>query len=500
MSMPRAALLLLIACPCFAGNRGEPVVDKSLQEARQLIAKGYRQIFLDEVMIEKTEGLRRVVNQPTKHKGNPIIRHDQTPWQTFRAQLYGTAIYVPEEQKFKMWYLAGARLPVDEPITVDGRICCPNFQLVGYAESRDGFQFELPKLNLVNYNGSTANNLCRISRECAEGVAVVFDRHDPDPQRRYKALYWEHAVPYKGSPVTPVNAMSVSFSADGKQWTNHPDNPVIDFGSDTGQQALWDPERKRYVVFGRFGAGGRKVARSESKDFIRWSPPQLVFQADGKDGPNGQIYGMGISFYEGIYLGLPWLYHAGTNSKIDVQLATSRDGRHWTRVANRQVFIPNGPEGSWDAGLIFTASQPAQVVGDRIFFYYSGAKYDHERPPVNNEWNKTSIGVATLRRDGFVSLDATDKTGVLVTKAFKWPEDTDLHLNVDASDGDATVTVLDADQNEIAGFEQSREIHGDQLDVKVAWSDTSTDLDGLVRLRFTLRKAKLYSYWFTGGP
>ena len=75
---------------------------------------------------------------------------------------------------------------------------------------------------------------------------------------------------------------------------------------------------------------------------------------------------MGITRYEGIYVGLPWMFRQRTTNRIDVQLAMSRDGIAWKRAGGRETFIPNGKKGSFDAGCIFTASQPIQVVGDKM--------------------------------------------------------------------------------------------------------------------------------------
>ena len=481
-----------------------------MTRARRLITEGRRQLFLDDLMIEQLQNVDRNLHQPKKYINNPIVRHDQTPWQQFRAQLYGTVLYVPEQKLFKMWYLAGARLPIDDPVEIGGRMSAPNFQLVGYAESHNGLDFQLPNLGLISYDGSPANNLCRIARECVEGIAVVLDPDDPDPQRRYKSFYWEHLPSTQPKPFTPVNGMSVSFSADGKSWTDHPDNPVIDLASDSGQQALWDPYLKKYVAYGRFGAGGRKVARSESDDFIHWSPPHRVFETDTRDGPNTQVYGMGISLYEGVYIGLPWMFYEGTSHKINVQLTASRDGKLWSRVANRQVFIPNGPQESWDAGIVFTASQPIQVVDDTIYLYYSASNHDHnytKRPPQGTpEWDahwdsiKTSIGVATLRRDGFVSIDAGQQPGTLLTKPLAWPRGKNLYLNVDAGEGLLWVDVLDTATTSLVPLPTSLPVRGNQLGAVVSWPGqkhpSAVLADRQVRLRFTLQKAKLFSYWF----
>ncbi len=380
---------------------------------------------------------------------------------------------------------------------------------MGYAESQDGFHWTLPNLGLVNYNGSTDNNICRIARTNAEGIAVIHDPQDPAPDRRYKAFYWEHGSgnrPDQGITDISVNGMSVSFSADGKKWSNHPHNPVIALGSDTGQQAIYDPTLKKYVVFGRFGAGGRKIARAESDDFVHWSSPRLVLQADPNDGPRTQIYGMGITLYEGQYIGLPWMFHEGNSWKIDAQLATSRDGIHWTRVAQGTPFLPNGSAESWDAGIIFTASQPLQVAGDQVFIFYSASRHDHnytQRPTAGTpEWDeyweniKCSTGVATLRRDGFISLDAPKNPGTVVTKTFQWPTDQELYVNVDASSGSLQVEVVDDKGQPVHDSQSSQTITGDQLRAKIKWPNAPTALPAKIRLKFTILDASLYSFWF----
>ena len=483
-----------------------------LSAAEPLDIGSQRQLFLDDYIVDRTDGVERVVHQPKKYSGNPVIHQGQTTWNQYRSQLYGTVLYMPEERKFKMWYLSGARLPFDEPILLDGVKRIPNFQLVGYAESENGFKWKLPELGLVDYNGSKKNNICRIARTNVEGIAVLHDPRDLDPRRRYKAFYWEHSAS-NPEPAPGINGMSVSFSADGKSWTNEPNNPVIPHGSDTGQQALWDEALEKYVVFGRFNAGGRKVARAESEDFLRWSDPRLVFDADSRDPPGTQIYGMGVSRYEGVYVGMPWIFHSGSTHRIDVQLATSREGGKWTRVGERKTFIPNGPEGRWDAGIIFTAAQPVQVKGDRIFIFYSASSHDHNYKYLTElsktdrrEWRKrfghvgTSIGVATLRRDGFVSLTASEEAGQIVTRPFV-ASGRKLLLNVDVHDaGEARVAVLDEQREPVKGFEliSSIPIRGRLIEQTVGWSDEAewSQLSGRnVRLQIQLRNADLYAFW-----
>ena len=190
-----------------------------------------------------------------------------------------------------------------------------------------------------------------------------------------------------------------------------------------------------------------------------------------------------------------------TTNRLDVQLASSRDGIRWQRAAGRETFIPNGKRGSWDGGCIFTAAQPLQVKDDTIYIFYSGLSLNHEEPRPSRwehpQYGESSIGVATLRRDGFVSLRAGDKSGRLRTRAFDWPAGRQLHVNVRAEQGEMVVCVLDQDGKTIKGWSRSRPVSGDRRDVIVSWSgeaDGPPD-PGPVSLKITLRKADLFSYW-----
>ena len=43
---------------------------------------------------------------------------------------------------------------------------------------------------------------------------------------------------------------------------------------------------------------------------------------------------------------------------MDVQLAVSHDGVEWSRAGDRQSFIPIGPRGSLDQGMVACAKEP----------------------------------------------------------------------------------------------------------------------------------------------
>ena len=474
-----------------------------------------RTLFIDDRAVEKMQGVQRVVHRALKHPANPIVVGDK-PWDAYRPQVYGTVQYDAPRDLFRMWYLAipsHVLSPDPEPI-VGGFKRIGHTTLVGYAESQDGYRWTKPNLGIVPFNGSRNNGLVNIGRDNSEGVSIVHQPNDPDPSRRYKAVFWEHRVEPTTAPTgrqildrdPRPDGMWVSFSSDGLHWTNYRENPVIPHGSDTGQCVLYDAALKKYVLYSRLGVG-RRISRSTSDDFLTWSQPQLVFAADTSDPPGTQVYGAGFCLYEGYYIGTPWMFYQGTNQRIDVQLIHSRDGIHWNRTAGRERILPNGPAGAWDSGIIFTASHPV-VLDDRILIYYSAFQGDHHGHP-QRDWEESKkyyrggIGVATLRRDGWVSLDLMFGGGEVVTRPLRIPPATGgdetprLILNTNAFTGDVRVTLQNVDGKPIPGFESSHNLHGDFLRAEVSWPGHAlAELVGqTVRIRFRGRLAKLYSFW-----
>ena len=208
---------------------------------------------------------------------------------------------------------------------------------------------------------------------------------------------------------------------------------------------------------------------------------------------------MPVFKYEDLYIGQLFAYHtppeepqirfAGT---IDVQLAVSRDGVAWQRAGDRRPFIPNGPPGSIDAGEVYTARAPI-IVGDELWFYYSAGASEH-----GITGRSGPICLAKLRLDGFVSVDAGDETGTLVTKPFRC-DGGRLSINAAARGGLVSVAVLDEAGLQHHGFSRQHCAPFDSDSVRhvVTWREKGS-LDELrgrdIRLKFYLRSASLYSF------
>ena len=138
-----------------------------------------------------------------------------------------------------------------------------------------------------------------------------------------------------------------------------------------------------------------------------------------------------------------WVYREGVDGTIDTSLAMSRDGINWQRVLDRQTFLTLGELGSWEDGMT-RVSQNFITHNDQIYFYYGGVNGPHTGRKFKQveRKHKSMLGLATLRRDGFVSLDAGETEGHMLTKPLTL-DGRELRLNADASQGYVTVAITD---------------------------------------------------------
>jgi hypothetical protein len=258
-----------------------------------------------------------------------------------------------------------------------------------------------------------------------------------------------------------------------------------------------------------------------SPDGLKWTKPlaEAVMAADDLAPDHTQVYGISAFPYQGLYVGLPWIYHARwfkygsyTDKKLyeseadsprtmDPQLAWSWDLVNWTRAPGRPAFIPLGKEGEFDAGMLIPAKEPV-AVGDRLYFYYGGFPSHHAD---GAKYHLAATGLATLRVDGFCSMRAGAEEGHLITRRepFRVPTVT---VNAKTAEGGHVVAeLLDTQNQVIPGF--SREdcvpFTGDAVQHVLTWktatlpeSQRETDK----KIRFILNSADLFSYLPDSAP
>lgn len=435
-----------------------------------------RQLFIDDLLIEDLSNVRLTLQQPTQYEGNPVLRADR-PWEGDSIALAGTVLYDEEERIFKMWYRATGDSP---------RVC--------YATSPDGINWDKPVLNLKPYEGSMENNIVLggpDSKFHPASFAVIKDRADPDPRRRYKMLTYHQR-----------DRFACLVSPDGLQW----DGPINPGEHETGNvvSMYYDGGLGQYVglLQGRSTAQGTPRLASFSDDFVRWSKPQEVLVPDKEDPPSAQLDAHVAFMYEGLRLGYLTLLRpdAGTT---DTHLCCSRAGKTWHRYRERIPFLPTGPAKSWDADRVRADAGGLIVWDGRIWLYYTGGRNDPEGHPRGHSPPAGQIGLAHLRQDGFVSADAGVEGGYLLTKPLI-AGGSSLRINADARHGRIQAELLDAAGKPIPGRELTSSIpfQGDALDAPLRWDSITTDeLAGRpIRIRFHLRNASLYSFRFAQTP
>lgn len=473
-----------------------------MDKATPLDIGNAKQLFVDERIIEKTHGVRRVLNQPAKYAGNPLF-YPLYPWEG-RVELYGSIMRHPATGHLQMWYMGMGGMGITQmgientskwaDIGFD-----PNNLLysICYATSSDGIFWQRPNLGLVDYKGSADNNVVLLNAGAAN---VIRDERDPDPERRYKSLFYESRDPDGTS--NEGDGVSIAFSPDGLKWTKYAGNPVITRASDSHTLLGWDELHQQYVAYCRpsvhEGNMVRRIGRAVSADFVHWTDPEEILVPDAQDPEGLQFYNMPVFKYEGLYIGQLATYHTAPEEPhirfygtIDIQLAASRDGIAWERVGERRPFIPNGPPNSIDAGEVYLANAPL-VMDDELWFYYSPCPVEHG--PTGRSG---PICLAKLRLDGFVSLDADDELGTLITQPFRCAGGT-LQINAAARKGLVAVAVLDEEGLQYKGFGRAdcALFDSDSVRHEVTWRQVSfAALQGkVIRLKFYLRNAHLYSF------
>ena len=289
-------------------------------------------------------------------KSAPLVREDK-PWEADRLA-WGQVMR--DGGLYRMWYGVSATPP-----------------LLCYAESNDAMTWRKPELGLVEYDGSTANNICYRGLG-ANHFSVFIDPTAP-PQARYRCMifksWWEGApgevidgeegmrrlnarnAAASGEEVLPValkGVMAGLNSPDGLRWTPI-EKPILEEWHDTHNICLYDEAAGKYRAYLRGGYGGRRaISYSETDDFEHWPPSRVIHHQLVTDEPGASLYSNCYTRYPdvaGVHLMFPANYHLDTD-KVDGELAVSMDGLNWTRHT-RAPIVPCGAPGDVDEAHVY---------------------------------------------------------------------------------------------------------------------------------------------------
>lgn len=467
--------------------------------------KGQAQVFLDDELIASKENISRVWHKLRKHPNNPLIQKSGLEHCTF---LFGTVLREPDpvrggEPIFRMWYFAAGNY-------VDGK----GMTWVAYATSRDGIRWQKPKLGLYDIGGSKENNAVWMPDGWQlGGLSGVVKDPNPDVPKseRYKMVIM--AAGHENDKRIKRYLMAVSD--DGIHWKRHgfynpPTLSQVPPGKPDRACFVWDPYRKVYALYyrGKYAPDelkqrggpaywGRAVNLAISKDFKRWGQEVMVMHAESDDPDGTELYGTATFPYAGQWVSLVQIHRVLPHlAYIDVGIAHSRDGINWQR--EKELILPRGGVGKWDRFNQCASTRSVQV-GDELWIYYSGRPYRHgeyKRTGLKDTgpW-EARIGLATIRLDGWCSLQASFDGGQIVTKPVVLPRG-ELFVNAKSGWGEILVEVIDSKGNVVEGM-KSEPVIGDGVCFPVRWPQ-GRSLDRIagkqVQLRFTLKNALLYSW------
>lgn len=460
-----------------------------------------RRLFLDQEDIETSRNVQFRHHQATK--SGPVLRPERA-WEAQRVYCFGTVIR--DDDQYRMWYIArlGPGSAGRAPGLVDpGDIVC-------LATSEDGLEWERPSLGITPFDGSSDTNILFPNGHCP---SVYYDTSASDDERYKMAVHgWGDTTGY-----------TLRYSADGLHWRFYPESPM--FGESVRNEVMCiarDPRTLRFFAYHRRWADNYKprrrvIAASWSDDFRNWSPARLVVVPDERDIRAGfgdrvgtEFYNMTGCWYETQFVGFlpvftvnsyePERRESGSivspwDGPIEAELVHSRDGYIWQRYDDRTPILPRGQDGDFDAGCILGCSSSLVVLDDEVRLYYTGVTTTHGGPMPPK---KISIGLARWRRDGFVSASAHAAAGSLETVPLD-PAGSRLMINADAAGGDITAELLSTDGRVLEGYsaKDCRVMREDSTSSYVGWrTRDGIDAQKPLRIRFHLKNADLFSYWF----
>ncbi len=459
-----------------------------------------RQLFVDDFLIEASS-LERTFHPAEYHSASPVLRPTKA-WEKYdeyaertktlsnpTAMVFSDGVfYDPDTKLFKMWYMGGYE------------------QNTCYATSSDGLEWDKPVLDFVKGTNILTNTL-------RDSSTVWLDLAERDPAKRYKMAY------YNGGH----HSLEVYLSGDGTHWRK------VGESGPTGDRTtfFYNPFRDVWVFSLRdqgVGGQGRYRRYRESPDFVsgtRWREGEPVrwVTSDAADPRRpeydvpAEVYNLDCVAYESILLGLFTIYRGERTEREkpnDVCVGYSRDGFHWARPDRRPLLPVSEHVGDWNWANVQSAGGCCLIVGDRLYFYVSGRR----GVPGKNNPGVCSTGLATLRRDGFVSMDDPPRghtqrvqpsipPGTLITRPTRF-SGRHLFVNADCAGGELRVEILDREGRLIAPYAeaQCQPLREDSTRARIVWTGVA-DLAAVagqpVRFRFHLTRGRLYAFWVTAS-
>ncbi len=455
-----------------------------------------RQLFVDDFLIEKTT-LAPEYHTPKKYENNPVLKAE-TSWETdglpVACPKSGGVWYDEEEKIFKAWYEASW------------------LKNMCYATSKDGIRWERPPLDeikgtniILPYEGYEPLKYADGLSYLRPDSTTVWIDYESDKSQKYKL--------FMRNPGGMDKAI-LATSADGIHFENFRFT-TCEMGDRS--TAFYNPFRKKWVyslrslIYPETGGFARARDYYEIEDYldVSWGTEDahLWLSTDEKDAPNPyigftpQLYNVDCIAYESIMLGFFQIHYGPENGDCEkrgmpkiteLQAIYSRDGYHFSRPSRDALIPASIYKGSWDRGYVQSVGGGVIVYDDEIRIYYTAFAGDESRTnPVwaeNGMYCNGATGFATLRRDGFVSMNGN---GELLTRKLTVNGKKSLCVNID---GRISAQIVSENGETLANSEV---FAGNSTNAELRFQDFDvTALNGKTfRIRFCV-EGKFYSFGF----
>jgi hypothetical protein len=464
--------------------------DKTYLPNEPVMLGSRKHVFIDEVMVDRKRNIKLTLNPPT----DAVVINERVAWD---ASFF--------EHQGKIYTVVSEGYEGDEgPINL----------LV----SQDGVKFDRPNLGLIKYNGSKNNNLIMLG---LPSWGKYFKDTNPacPPEEIFKATLW---VGQRG--------IYLYFSPDAVHWRRN-ETCMLPLVSGGGCETFWDDQQGMYLNYikrdGSYNTGdfpnyGRSTAMFKTREINKAWPFNPMPNPYFEGWPFPAVTGEGLTVmgpnladpdHAQIFRTRPQKYHWAPDTYVaftirsGCDMAVSRDGVNWKMCSESGLGYYMPPGKTVDGTNLSNAEMANGLIrrGDDIWQYANCN--------VAGIRKRATVRV-TQRLDGFLSLDAGQQKGTVITKPFTF-EGNILTINADVK-GYLKVAILNLPGMEITGYNIGltntpkkpvvgyglREcdlIEDDSVRQVVRWKGNSEvgNLAGqVVRLRFELHNAKLYAFKF----
>ena len=213
-----------------------------------------RELLVDRHLIERLDGVRLELHRPVRRG---IVFRTDAPWEGNGS---GFQSVFQDGDRFRMYYRGGNH-PASRIYETEKN----SWETLCLAESRDGIHWTRPELGIVEFRGSTRNNLFLNEDMVREiggrpSLSAVFKDANPEcpPRERYKIVIMGKKP----------RGLYLLVSADGIQFRLRSPKPFTTTGAFDSQNLMfWDSVHGVYREYHRdFDQGVRGIMTAASKD------------------------------------------------------------------------------------------------------------------------------------------------------------------------------------------------------------------------------------------